>query len=70
MVNYNPFAAGGVTDSQLRYMTEKVGKVRGQPILMEVKAGAAGFSRLKALLFNALASCYTLQQLGLWAQGY
>ena len=39
---YNPFAAGGVTDLQLRYMGERVSKVLGQPILVEIKAGAAG----------------------------
>ena len=42
IVIYNPFSAGGVTDLQLRYMAEKVGKTLGQPIQVEVKAGAAG----------------------------
>jgi tripartite-type tricarboxylate transporter receptor subunit TctC len=39
---YNPFAAGGVTDIQLRFMGEKVSRLLGQPVLIEVKAGAAG----------------------------
>ena len=42
IVIYNPFAAGGVTDLQLRYMGERVGKLLGQPVLVEIKAGAAG----------------------------
>jgi len=39
---YNPFAAGGVTDLQLRYMADKVSRMLGQPVLVEIKAGAAG----------------------------
>lgn len=39
---YNPFAAGGVTDIQLRFMADKVSRLLGQPVLVEIKAGAAG----------------------------
>ncbi|MBU3748309.1 MAG: hypothetical protein FGM36_13590, partial [Burkholderiaceae bacterium] len=42
IVIYNPFAAGGVTDLQLRFMGERVSKLLGQSILIEIKAGAAG----------------------------
>ncbi len=52
IVIYNPFAAGGVTDLQMRYMADKVGKALGQPILIEVKAGAAG-TLAPAQLMNA-----------------
>ena len=39
---YNPFAAGGVTDLHLRFLAERVGRMLGQQVLVEVKAGAAG----------------------------
>jgi tripartite-type tricarboxylate transporter receptor subunit TctC len=52
IVIYNPFAAGGVTDLQLRYMGEKVGKLLGQPVVVEIKAGAAG-TLAPAQLMNA-----------------
>jgi len=39
---YNPFAAGGATDLHMRMLADRVGKTLGQPVLVEVKPGAAG----------------------------
>ena len=39
---FNPFSAGGVTDLHLRFLAERVGRILGQQVLVEVKAGAAG----------------------------
>ena len=36
---YNPFAVGGITDLHMRLVGEKVGKVLGQQILVEARAG-------------------------------
>ncbi|MFO1196789.1 MAG: tripartite tricarboxylate transporter substrate binding protein [Burkholderiaceae bacterium] len=47
---YNPFAAGGATDIHLRFLAEKVGKILGQQVLVEAKAGAAGTLAPAALL--------------------
>lgn len=50
MVIYNPFAAGGVTDLHLRFLADKVSRILGQQVLVEVKAGAAGTLAPAALL--------------------
>ncbi len=42
IIIYNPFAAGGVTDLHLRFLAERVTRILGQTVLVEVKAGAAG----------------------------
>jgi tripartite-type tricarboxylate transporter receptor subunit TctC len=52
IVIYNPFAAGGVTDIQLRFMADKVSRILGQSVLVEIKAGAAG-TLAPAQLLNA-----------------
>ncbi|MFO1081549.1 MAG: tripartite tricarboxylate transporter substrate binding protein [Reyranellaceae bacterium] len=49
---YNPFAAGGVTDVHLRMLGETVGRVLGQQVVVDVKAGAAG-TLAPAMLLNA-----------------
>ncbi|MBM3620748.1 MAG: tripartite tricarboxylate transporter substrate binding protein [Alphaproteobacteria bacterium] len=38
---YNPLAAGGVTDVHLRFLGERVSKLLGQQVIVDVKAGAA-----------------------------
>lgn len=47
---YTPFAAGGVTDLHLRFLAERVGRILGQQVLVEVKAGAAGTLAPAALM--------------------
>ena len=47
---YNPFSAGGVTDLHLRFLAERVGRILGQQVLVEVKAGAAGTLAPAALM--------------------
>lgn len=47
---FNPFAAGGVTDLHLRFLAERVGRILGQQVLVEVKAGAAGTLAPAALM--------------------
>ena len=56
---YNPFAVGGITDLHMRLMGEKVGKVLGQQILVEARAGAAG-TLAPAALMSAKADGHTL----------
>ena len=56
---YNPFAAGGATDIHLRFLGEKVSKALGQPILVEIKAGAAG-TLAPAQLLNSKPDGYQL----------
>ncbi len=38
---YNPLAAGGLTDVHLRFLGERVTRILGQQVLVDVKAGAA-----------------------------
>lgn len=59
IVVYNPFAAGGVTDLHLRFLAEKVGRILGQQVLIETKAGAAG-TLAPAALLNAKPDGHTL----------
>lgn len=47
---YNPFAAGGVTDLHLRFLGERVSRILGQQVLVEIKAGAAGTLAPAALM--------------------
>ncbi len=47
---YNPFAAGGATDIHLRFLAEKMGKMLGQQVVVEIKAGAAGTLAPAALM--------------------
>ena len=49
---YNPFAAGGVTDVHVRLLGEAVGKILGQQIIVDIRAGAAG-TLAPAMLLNA-----------------
>jgi tripartite-type tricarboxylate transporter receptor subunit TctC len=56
---YNPFAAGGATDLHLRFLAEKVSKSLGQPVLVEIRAGAAG-TLAPAQLLNAKPDGYSL----------
>ena len=64
---YNPFAAGGVTDLHLRFLAERVGRILGQQVLVEGKAGAAG-TLAPAALMSAQSdghtlACYTINSL-------
>ena len=64
---YNPFAVGGITDLHLRLLGEKVGKVLGQQVLVQARAGAAGTLAPAALMGakpdgHSLA-CYTINSL-------
>jgi len=64
---YNPFAVGGITDLHLRLLGERVGKILGQPVLVEAKAGAAGTLAPAALMTarpdgHSLA-CFTINSL-------
>ena len=64
---YNPFAAGGSTDVHLRFLAERVGKILGQQVLVDIKAGAAG-TLAPATLVNAAPdghtiACYTINSL-------
>jgi len=64
---YNPFAVGGITDLHLRFMGERVGRILGQPVLVEARAGAAGTLAPAALMAaksdgHSLA-CYTINSL-------
>jgi len=38
---YNPLPAGGVADAHLRFLGERVGKMLGQQVIVDIKAGAA-----------------------------
>lgn len=49
---YNPFAAGGGTDIHIRLLGETAGPLLGQPILVDLRPGAAG-TLAPALLLNA-----------------
>lgn len=64
---YNPFAVGGITDLHLRLLGERVGKILGQTVLVEAKAGAAGTLAPAALMTarpdgHSLA-CFTINSL-------
>jgi tripartite-type tricarboxylate transporter receptor subunit TctC len=56
---YNPFAAGGATDLHMRLLADRVGKTLGQPVLVEVKPGAAG-TLAPAALVNAKPDGHTV----------
>jgi tripartite-type tricarboxylate transporter receptor subunit TctC len=64
---YNPFPAGGSTDVHLRFLAERVGKILGQQVLVDVKAGAAGTLAPAALVHSApdghTIACYTINSL-------
>jgi tripartite-type tricarboxylate transporter receptor subunit TctC len=64
---YNPFPAGGSTDVHLRFLAERVGKILGQQVLVDVRAGAAGTLAPAALLPAAAdghtIACYTINSL-------
>lgn len=64
---YNPFAVGGITDLHLRLLGEKVGKVLGQQVLVEARAGAAGTLAPAALMSarpdGHTLACYTINSL-------
>jgi len=64
---YNPFAVGGITDMHLRFLGERVGRILGQPVLVEARAGAAG-TLAPAALMSAKSdghtlACYTINSL-------
>ena len=64
---YNPFAVGGITDLHLRFLGERVGRILGQQVLVEARAGAAG-TLAPAALVNAkpdghTLACYTINSL-------
>ena len=56
---YNPFAVGGITDLHMRLVGEKVGKLLGQQVLVEARAGAAG-TLAPAALMSAKPDGHTL----------
>ena len=56
---YNPFAVGGITDLHLRILGERVGRILGQQVLVEARAGAAG-TLAPAALVNAKPDGHTL----------
>jgi tripartite-type tricarboxylate transporter receptor subunit TctC len=64
---YNPFAVGGITDLHLRLIGERVGKVLGQQVLVEARAGAAGTLAPAALRGvkpdGHTLACYTINSL-------
>jgi tripartite-type tricarboxylate transporter receptor subunit TctC len=64
---FNPFPAGGSTDVHLRFLAERVGRILGQQVLVEVRAGAAGTLAPAALLQSAAdghaIACYTINSL-------
>ena len=64
IVVYNPFAAGGVTDLHLRFLAEKVGRILGQQVLVEIKAGAGG-TLAPAALLSARADGHVLACMGI-----
>lgn len=57
-----PWPAGGSTDAVMRAFAESVGKVLGQSVVVENKAGASGMLGPNELL-NAKPDGYTLSQL-------
>jgi tripartite-type tricarboxylate transporter receptor subunit TctC len=56
---YNPLAAGGVTDVHLRFLGERVGKILGQQVIVDVKAGAAA-TLAAAQMVNAKPDGHTI----------
>ncbi len=56
---YNPFAAGGYTDVHLRFLADRVTKILGQQVLVDVKAGAAG-TLAPAAMVNAKPDGHTI----------
>ena len=64
IVIYNPFAAGGVTDLHTRFLADRVAKILGQPVLVEIKAGAAG-TLAPAMLMNAKPDGHAFAVMGI-----
>lgn len=64
---YNPFPVGGITDLHLRFVGERVGRILGQPVLVEARAGAAGTLAPAALMSaksdGQTLACYTINSL-------
>ena len=64
---YNPFAVGGITDLHLRFLGERVGRILGQQVLVEARAGAAGTLAPAALVSakpdGHTLACYTINSL-------
>ncbi|HJQ57981.1 MAG TPA: tripartite tricarboxylate transporter substrate binding protein [Vineibacter sp.] len=56
---YNPLAAGGLTDVHLRFLGERVTKILGQQVLVDVKAGAAA-TLAAAQMVNAKPDGHTI----------
>lgn len=56
---YNPLAAGGVCDVHLRFLGERVTKMLGQQVLVDVKAGA-GATLAAAQMVNAKPDGHTI----------
>lgn len=54
-----PYAPGGPTDQHLRVVAEEVGKILGQPIVLDSRPGANGVTAAAALT-RAAADGYTL----------
>lgn len=56
---YNPLAAGGVADVHLRFIGERLTRKWGQPIIVDVKAGA-GATLAAAQMVNVKPDGYTI----------
>ena len=64
---YNPLAAGGVCDVHLRFLGERVSKILGQQVLVDIKAGA-GATLAAAQMLNVkpdgqIIACMTINSL-------
>lgn len=56
---YNPLAAGGVCDVHLRFLAERVSRILGQQVLVDIKAGA-GATLAAAQMVNVKPDGHTI----------